>query len=140
MKRRKTVLFVCTHNSARSQMAEGFVNALFGDKYEAHSAGTKPSTVSRYAVEVMAEEGIDISGHRSKNVAEYSDRFFDLVVTLCDSAKEECPYFPNAKKIIHKSFNNPSTLSGSEEEKKAGYRKVRDEIKKWVIKEFGGGK
>ncbi len=126
---KKRVLFICTHNSARSQMAEGILNHLFGDKYRAFSAGTKPSGVNPLAIEVMKKIGIDISNHRSKSLKEFEGQEFDYVITVCDSAKEECPYFAGGRKHIHKSFPDHSGYEGTEEEKLEFFRKVRDEIR-----------
>ncbi len=135
--KKKKVLFICTHNSARSQMAEGLLNHLYGSIYEAYSAGTSPSGVNPFAVKVLKEIGIDISKNKSKSIKEFEGMKFDLVVTVCDSAKEECPYFPGGKEYIHKSFPDPSAYKGSEEEKLEFFRKVRDEIKKWIEETFG---
>jgi arsenate reductase len=131
------VLFICTHNSARSHMAEGFMNALYGDRYSAFSAGTEPSTVNPYAVRVMKEIGIDISDHRSKSVDEFIDQDLDYVVTVCDHAKEVCPFFPGGRKALHKGFQDPASVSGTEDEKLSLFRRVRDEIRDWVEKIFG---
>ena len=136
---KKGILFICTHNSARSQMAEGLLNHLFGDRYKAFSAGTKPSGVNPLAIEVMKEIGIDISNHRSKSLKEFEGQEFDYVVTVCDSAKEECPYFSGGRKHIHKSFTDPSGYKGTEEEKLEFFRKVRDEIRDWIEETFGKG-
>ena len=122
LREKKRVLFICTHNAARSQMAEGLLRALYGDRYEAFSAGTEPGRVSTGAIRAMAEIGIDISHHRSKSLTEFLDQEFDYVVTVCDHAKESCPYFPGGKKIIHQSFEDPSALTGTEEEIMAGFR------------------
>ena len=127
----KTVLFICTHNSARSQMAEAYLNKLYGDRYEAYSAGIHPTRINPNVVRVMAEEGVDLSGARSKSVEEYLDRNFDLVVTVCDSARESCPIFPGDE-LIHHGFRDPSTIEGSEEEVLARVREIRDEIREWV--------
>lgn len=129
---KKKVLFICTHNSARSQMAEGLLNTLGGDRFEAFSAGTEATEVRPLAVEVMREIGIDISNHTSKRVDPFLDQEFDLVVTVCDRARESCPYFPGGKEVLHKGFNDPSEASGTEEEKRAVFRKVRDEIREWI--------
>jgi arsenate reductase (thioredoxin) len=99
--KKKRVLFICTHNAARSQMAEGLLRALHGNRYEVSSAGTKPGRVSPYAIKVMAEIGIDIGAHRAKSLQEVLDQEFDYVITICDHAKESCPYFPGGKKILH---------------------------------------
>lgn len=133
---KKKVLFVCTHNSARSQMAEGFLNALYGDIYEARSAGIEPTRINPYAVKAMAEIGIDISKHRSKSIEEFRGKNFEYVVTVCDHAKEACPFFPG-EKVLHKGFKDPSGFKGSEDEVLTQVRRVRDEIKDWIEKTFG---
>jgi len=133
---KKRVLFICTHNAARSQMAEGLLRALYGNRYEVFSAGTEPGRVSPYAIKVMAEIGIDIGAHRAKSLQEFLNQKFDYMVTVCDHAKESCPYFPGGKKILHQSFEDPSTLTGSEEEIIAGFRRIRDEIRRWIEEEF----
>ena len=133
---KKKVLFICTHNSARSHMAEGLVNALSGDRFVACSAGTEPSQVNPLAIRVMAEIEIDISGHHSKGVERFLDQEFDYVVTVCDHANETCPLFPGGKKRIHRGFQDPAALKGSEEEKLALFRRVRDEIRNWVEETF----
>jgi arsenate reductase len=135
--RPKKVLFICTHNSARSHMAEGLVNALYADRYRAFSAGTEPSTLNPYAVRVMHEIGIDISGHRSKSVDEFMDQDLDDVVTVCDHAKESCPFFPGGRKSMHKGFQDPASVTGTEEEKLQVFRRVRDEMRHWVERTFG---
>lgn len=133
---KEKVLFVCTHNSCRSQMAEGFLRYLYGDYYESYSAGLEVTEVNPYAIRVMMEVGIDISKHRSKSIEEFRGMVFDYVVTVCDSAREKCPFFPG-KKIIHKSFEDPAEFIGEEEEKLNVFRRVRDEIKDWIIETFG---
>jgi arsenate reductase len=133
---KQRILFVCTHNSGRSQMAEAFLNGLAGDKYEAMSAGTEPRPLNPRVVTVMREAGIDISGHRSKSVDEFLDQKFDLVVTLCDSARESCPFFPGAKSYLHQEFTDPSSCTGSETEILACVRRIRDEIKSWIDRTF----
>jgi arsenate reductase (thioredoxin) len=122
------VLFLCTGNSCRSQMAEGFLHVYGGDKYDAHSAGTKPSTVNPLAVKVMREIGIDISGQRSKNVTEYLGQHFPVVITVCDNAKEHCPIFPGPCIREHWPFEDPTEAVGTEEQRLTVFRKVRDEI------------
>ena len=134
--KKKKVLFVCTHNSSRSQMAEGLLDYLYPDEYSAFSAGTHPSGVNKFAVQVMKDAGIDISSHSSKTVDTFLNESFDYVITVCDSAKETCPYFPNSKKIMHKGFEDPSLKKGSDEEILFTFRKVRDQIKDFLIKEF----
>ena len=128
----RRVLFVCTHNSARSQMAEGLLRHLHGSRYEAYSAGLKPSTVNPYAVKVMAEMGVDISAQRSKSIDEFKGKPFDYVVTVCSRAEQACPTFPGAGKLIHTSFKDPSEITGTEEEILIGFRQTRDEIKHWI--------
>ena len=131
----KRVLFLCTHNSARSQMAETYLNHYYGERYDAYSAGIHPSEVNPFVVKVMAEEGMDLSGARSKSVEEFLEKEFDLVVTVCADAREECPVFPSGE-LIHHSFKDPSSLSGSEEDLLIQVREIRDEIKRWVISFF----
>jgi len=135
MTKKKTVLFLCTHNSARSQMAEGLLNTIYGNIYDAYSAGIQPTHVSPYAVEVMKEYGIDLSSHHSKSVEVFEDTSFDHVVTVCDHAKEVCPVFPG-KKVSHKGFPDPSDADGSLEEIIVAFKTIRDEIKSWIEKEF----
>lgn len=125
---KKKVLFLCTGNSCRSQMAEGLLRACGGDKFEAHSAGTKPSVVNPMAINVMREYGVDISGQRSKNVSEYLGNQFGYVITVCDNAKEQCPIFPGVSVREHWSFEDPADATGSEEERKDVFRRVRDQI------------
>jgi arsenate reductase len=134
---KKRVLFICTANAARSQMAEGLLRAKYGDRYEAFSAGTRQSKVSIRAIAVMQEIGIDISQHHSKTLNEFEKATFDLAVTLCDNAHAICPIVPGAKKTIHKGFTDPRLTTGIEEEVLKGYRKVRDEIATWIDREFG---
>ena len=133
---RKKILFICTQNSARSQMAEGLVNYFFNKEFEAFSAGTNPSKVNPYAIKVMKEIGINISNHRSKHVSEFYGTEFDLVVTVCDNAKKVCPFFPGAKKLVHNSFKDPVEVVGSDESILATFRGVRDDIFKWLSDYF----
>ncbi len=132
----KKVLFICTHNSARSQMAEAFLNHMYGDRYTAESAGTAATQVNPHAIAVMEELGISMEGHRSKSIEEFRGRNFDVVVTVCDSAREACPFFPG-NTVIHRSFRDPAEAAGSEEEIIEAFRQVRDEIKEWIEGEFG---
>ena len=132
---KKKVLFICTYNSARSHMAEGFLNALYGERYEAYSAGIEPTEVNPHVVTVMAEFEIDISTHRSKNINEFQGTHFDYVVTVCDHAKEVCPFFPGDT-ILHHSFEDPSQFTGKEKEVLEKVRRVRDDIKDWIEKTF----
>lgn len=131
----KRVLILCTGNSARSQMAEGLLRHDAGDRFEAGSAGTKPSSVRPEAIAVMSEIGIDISGHRSKSVDEFAGESFDYVLTVCDSANESCPVYPGHGNRMHHSFEDPAALQGSEAERLAAFRKVRDQIRTY-LREF----
>lgn len=133
---KKKVLFICTHNSARSQMAEGLLRAMYSGRFEAFSAGTQPAGVNPFTVKAMAELGIDISSHRSKSVKDFLEMEFDYVITVCDHAKETCPVFLGGKEYIHKSFEDPSGIEGTEGEKMAAFRRVRDEIAAWLKKKF----
>jgi arsenate reductase (thioredoxin) len=138
MGRKKKVLFVCGRNAARSQMAEGFLRALFDGSYEAASAGLGSSRVSRTAIRVMAEAGIDISPHRSKAIGEFAGEEFDVVATLCDEAACTPRHLlPRAGLYIHRAFPDPAGFTGREEEVLAAYREVRDGIRAWVREEFG---
>ena len=131
------ILFVCTANAARSQMAEGLLRAKYGDRYEVFSAGTRQSKVSTRAITVMQEIEIDISHHRSKTLAEFEGKSFDLAVTLCDNAHAICPLVSGAKKTIHRGFSDPHLIPGTDETILDGYRMVRDEISGWIDREFG---
>lgn len=126
------VLILCTGNSARSQMAEGLLRHDAGDRFEVESAGTKPSRVRPEAIAVMSELGIDISGHRSKNVDEFRDRSFDYVLTVCDNAKESCPIYPGHANRLHHSFEDPAAIEGSEEQRFTAFRSVRDQIRQYL--------
>jgi arsenate reductase len=131
------ILFLCTGNSCRSQMAEGWARALKGDTVEAYSAGIETHGLNPYAVKVMAEAGVDLSGHWSKNVDALADVPFDYVVTVCGHAKENCPFFPGAAKVVHVGFDDPPALARNvegEEAKLDCYRRVRDEIRAFVEK------
>lgn len=134
----KRVLFVCSHNAARSQMAEGYLRARYGDRYEAFSAGTVASTVSPLAVRAMAELGVDISGQRSKDLGAFSGEEMDVVVTVCDAAQAVCPMFPGATETIHAGFPDPAAATGTGEERLATVRAVRDEIATWIDATLGG--
>ena len=129
------VLFVCIHNSARSQMAEAFLNTLAGNKFVAMSAGIEKGNLNPMAIEVMREAGIDISGNKTKSVDDFynAGSKFDYVITVCDAAHaEQCPFFPGVKKTMHWSFDDPSTFTGTQEEKLERTRQVRDEIRSQV--------
>ena len=144
---KKKVLFLCTHNSARSQMAEGLLRAMYGEEYEAYSAGVVATSVDPRAVLVMKEMGIDISGQRSKTSSEFGDTIFDLAVTVCDRARQACPIcstrlelpssLPKAREVIHRSFEDPAAAMGTEEEQLLAFRRVRDEIADWISQKFG---
>jgi arsenate reductase len=133
---KKKVLFICTHNSARSHMAEGLMNNLLGDTYKAFSAGTEPSKVNPLAIKTMAEIDIDISRHHSKSVDKFIENEFDYVVTVCDHANEVCPFFPGGKNRMHQGFEDPAAFEGDEQEKLKVFRRVRDEIKTWIQNTF----
>lgn len=131
---KKRVLILCTGNSCRSQMAEGLVNHLLADQWEAHSAGTRPALqVHPLAVEAMAEIGIDISAGVPESVALYKADRWDLVFTVCDSAKEKCPAFTRPVEQLHISFDDPADATGTEEERRAAFRRVRDEIRERLV-------
>ena len=123
------VLILCTGNSARSQMAEGLLRHDGGPEYEVFSAGTHPSHVRPEATQVMREVGIDISGHRSKSVEEFAGQNFDYVITVCDNAKESCPVFPATTKRIHWSLKDPAAVQGSEEQRLAEFRRIRNQLR-----------
>ena len=144
---KKKVLFLCTHNSARSQMAEGLLRAMYGEEYEAYSAGVAATSVDPRAVLVMKEMGIDISGQHSKTSSEFGDTIFDLAVTVCDRARQACPIcstrlelpssLPKAREVIHRSFEDPAAALGTEEELLEAFRRVRDERADWISWSFG---
>jgi len=133
---KKRVLFLCTANSSRSQIAEGIANNLWGDKMEAFSAGTQASFVNHMAIEVMKEIGFDISKHRSKNLSEFDGQSFDYVITLCGDANETCPLYIGGTKKTHIGFNDPAKTQGTKEEILREFRRVRDEIKEKLITFF----
>jgi arsenate reductase len=128
------VLILCTGNSARSQMAEGLLRHLAGDRLDVRSAGTKPGTVRPEAIAVMREIGIDISSSRSKHVEEFAGETFDWVLTVCDNAKQSCPVYPGHANRIHQSFDDPAAVEGSESERIAAFRRVRDEIRDYLAR------
>ena len=138
---RARVLFLCTHNSARSQMAEGLLRHLAGDRFEAMSAGTEATHVRPLAIMAMEEVGVDISGQESKTLERYLGEPLDYVITVCDDANEACPFFPGAQNRLHWSFEDPSRAEGSEEERLAVFRRVRDGIRDRLQAELlnGGG-
>lgn len=131
--KQQRVLVLCTGNSARSQMAEGLLRHDAGDRFEVFSAGVDPAArVRPEAIAVMQELGIDISGHRAKHLDEFAGQKFDYVLTVCDNAKEACPIFPGQTVTIHHSFHDPAAFDGSEEERIALFRRVRDEIRQYL--------
>jgi arsenate reductase len=136
---KKKVLFLCTHNSCRSQIAEGLVNHYLVDRMEAFSAGTEATRVNPVAVRVLAELGIDISGHRSKTMDEFTGEKFDYVITLCGDANEKCPLYFGGVERVHMGFSDPSRTTASEEEIMADFRRVRDEIKKTLLEFLANG-
>lgn len=129
---KKTVLFICVHNSARSQMAEGLFRHCYGEKCNVYSAGSDPQEVHPISVQVMAEIGIDISKHKSKSLKEFKGQEMDYVVTVCGDSRSACPFFAGGKKYIHQSFDDPSAFEGTEEEKMQRFKTVRDELKEWL--------
>ena len=130
--RKIRVLFLCTANSCCSQMAEDWAKHLKGDVLEAYSAGVRPQKVSQRAIQVMREAGVDISEQRSEHVDDYTNVDFDYVVTVCDNAKEQCPVFPKNVHTVHKKFDDPAAVIGTEEQVMAEFRRVRDEIRSFV--------
>jgi arsenate reductase len=130
---KKRILFLCTGNSARSQIAEGFLRHMAGDKFQVYSAGIKPTQINPLAIKVMAEVGVDISEHRSKSAMEFIGQEFDYVVTVCDNAKQTCPVFPGHYEKLHWSLDDPAEAEGSEEDKLRVFRKIRDKIKDNVL-------
>ena len=130
---KERVLFLCTHNSARSQMAESWLRALAGGRYEAASAGTEATQVHPLAVRAMAEVGIDLSAHTSKTLERFLHDRWDWVVTVCDAANEACPVFPGAAQRLHWSFDDPSRATGSEEARLDVFRRIRDEIREKLL-------
>jgi len=130
------VLFLCTGNSARSQMAEGYLRHVAGDHFEALSAGVEPTHLNPLAIEAMSEIGIDISHQKSKNVVTLLGQHIPYVVTVCDKAKERCPIFPRTYKFLYWSFDDPAAAQGTHEEKLAVFRRVRDEIAQKIDKEL----
>ena len=125
---KKRILFLCTGNSARSQMAEGLLRHLAGDRFEVFSAGTQSTRVHPLAIKALAEKGIDISHHTSDHIDKYMGMEFDYVITVCDNAHETCPYFPTNKAQWHWSFEDPSAATGTEAERLAKFREIRDQI------------
>ena len=136
MREKKKVLILCTGNSARSQMAEGLLKHISKNECEVFSAGTKPSVVRPEAIKVLAEIGVDISQNRSKSVDEFAGKEIDYVLTVCDNAKENCPYFPARTQVIHRSFADPAEAVGDEGTRLAVFRRVRHEIFEYLKNDF----
>jgi arsenate reductase len=132
------ILFLCTHNSCRSQMAEALANHFLGNRCQAFSAGTEVTRVNPQVVQVLTELGIATTNLRSKTIEEFTGLSFDHVVTLCGDANEKCPLFFGGVQRIHRGFDDPSRLSGNEEDVLPEFRRVRDDIKNWIIDYFGG--
>ena len=126
---KERVLVLCTGNSARSQMAEGLLRDMAGDRFEVYSAGVDPSLVRPEAIAAMREIGIDISNHRSKSVDEFAGQQFDYVITVCDNANQQCPMFPGKSERIHWSIADPASVSGDDETRLAAFRNARDELR-----------
>jgi arsenate reductase len=133
---KKRILFICVHNSARSQMAEGLVNALYAVRFQAVSGGVEPTLVHPAAIRAMAEIGIDISSHRSKSINEFMDQPFDTVVMVCDDSQTGCPFFPGGKEYIPHAFDDPAACTGTDEEIMNCFRRIRDEIRAWIEETF----
>jgi arsenate reductase len=129
---KQRVLFLCTHNSARSQMAEGFLRSLAGDRFEVASAGTQATRVHPLAIRAMKDIGIDISGQASKVVDEFVEQPWDYVITVCDTANEACPVFPKKSTRLHWSFDDPSQAIGSDDQRLEVFRRVRDQLKRRI--------
>ncbi|MBI2213077.1 MAG: arsenate reductase ArsC [Acidobacteria bacterium] len=127
--KKQRALILCTHNSARSQMAEGLLRHLAGDRFEVESAGTEQTRVNPFAIAAMKEIGIDISSHSSKTLERFLGETWDYVITVCDNANESCPIFPGAAARLHWSFEDPSAAKGSDEEKLAEFRRIREQIR-----------
>ena len=125
-------MFICTHNSARSQIAEGLLRGLRGDEFEAHSAGTEPGQLHPNAISVMMESGLDISRQVAKKVESFAEQTFDFVITVCDEAKETCPVFPSSKSQLHWSLPDPSRVEGDEAEQILAFRNVRDRLRNLI--------
>lgn len=134
--RKQQVLFLCTANSARSQMAEGLLRQFGSERFDVYSAGMQPKGVHPLALRVMDELGIDLRSHSSKSVDKFMGRHFDYIVTVCDSARETCPLFPSAGRLLHWSFEDPAAIQGSEEDRLHVFRKVRDQLAAHIREQF----
>lgn len=129
---KKRVLILCTGNSVRSQMAEGLLRHDAGDRFEVFSAGVNPCPIRQESIAVMQELGLDLRGHRSKHLNEFAGQRFDYVLTVCDHAREVCPVFPAATKVVHHSFADPGNYNGPADERLAEFRKIRDQIREYL--------
>jgi arsenate reductase len=138
-KLKQKVIFICEHNSARSQMAEGLLKKLYGQYYDVYSAGTNPNNVNPYAIKVMADRGIDISKNRSKSINKYKGQEFDYVVTVCEDKLGVCPFFPGGKTYLHKTFQDPTSINGDGTKKIKFFTQIRNEIEEWIIDTFSTG-
>ncbi|NCC34961.1 MAG: arsenate reductase ArsC [Chloroflexia bacterium] len=131
------ILFLCTHNSARSQMAEALTRTMGKGDFEAHSAGNEPSGIHPLAIKAMQEVNIELTGQRSKHVSEYTDQQFDVIITVCDRARETCPTFPGEPELVHWSFEDPSSVEGDEETQLRAFRNarnfIRDRLSLWLL-------
>jgi len=133
---KEKVLFICNHNSARSQISEGLLKSIYDEYYEVYSAGSEPTAVNPNAIKVLAEIGVDISRNRSKSLKEYEGLEFDYVVTVCGGEGQACPFFSGGKTYLHESFEDPVEVNGTDQEKIDAFRKTRDEIRGWIEKTF----
>ncbi|HMK54082.1 MAG TPA: arsenate reductase ArsC [Methanobacteriaceae archaeon] len=133
---KKNVLFICRNNSGRSQMAEALLEYIYSDHYQVYSAGSDPKPINLLSIKVMEELNIDMSTKYSKSLKEFEGYEFDLVVSLCGEEDEQCPVFLTGKRYIHHGFSDPRSFTGTSEEKLELFRKVRDEIQEWIIREF----
>ena len=133
---KEKVLFLCNHNSARSQIAEGLLKSLYGEHYEVYSAGLDPTTVNPYAIKVLAEIGLDISENRSKSLKEFEGLEFDYVITVCGGEGQACPFFSGGKTYFHEPFEDPSEIDGTDKNKIDAFRITRDKIKERIEKTF----
>lgn len=133
---KQSILFICTHNSARSQMAEAVMRHHFGEQFDCYSAGTEKTFVKPHAIGALEDAGISTEGLSSKTIDAFEGQHIDYVITVCDHAKETCPWFPANKKLIHAPFTDPSNEGENDEEKLAAFCRVRDEIKDWLFDQF----
>ena len=133
---KEKVLIICNHNSARSQIAEGLLKSLYGEYYDVYSAGSDPTTVNPYAIKVLVEIGVDISKNRSKSLKEFDGLEFDYVVTVCGGEGQACPFFFGGKTYLHESFEDPTEVNGTDNEKTDAFINTRNEIKDWIERNF----